>query len=74
MLFRSIDCLKTFDIIYGTTQGGPGTSSETLNLYIYTTGFNYFELGYASSILVVFFTIVMGVSVILMLLRRRAEV
>ena len=73
LLFRSIDCLKTFDIIYGTTQGGPGTASETLNLYIYTTGFNYFKLGYAASILVVFFTIVMSVSVMLTLLRRRVE-
>ncbi|TDG00245.1 carbohydrate ABC transporter permease [Paenibacillus piri] len=33
MLLRMIDALKTFDIIYATTQGGPGTSSETLNTY-----------------------------------------
>lgn len=45
LMFRSIDCLKTFDIIYGTTQGGPGFASETLNLYIYKTGFDYFRLG-----------------------------
>ena len=73
LLFRSIDALKTFDIIYGTTQGGPGFASETLNLYVYSQGFTYFELGYASTILVAFFTLVMSISVILMLLRRRAE-
>lgn len=73
LLFRSIDALKTFDIIYGTTQGGPGFASETLNLYIYSQGFTYFELGYASAVLVVFFTIVMSVSIMFLLLRRRSE-
>ena len=73
LLFRSIDALKTFDIIYGTTQGGPGFASETLNLYVYAQGFTYFELGYASAVLVVFFTIVMSVSVLFTLLRRRSE-
>ena len=73
LLFRSIDALKTFDIIFGTTQGGPGFASETLNLYIYTQGFTYFELGYAASILIFFFTLVMTVSIIFILLRRRSE-
>jgi multiple sugar transport system permease protein len=35
VLLRLIDALKTFDIIYATTQGGPGTSSQTLNIYGY---------------------------------------
>lgn len=73
LMFRSIDCLKTFDIIYGTTQGGPGFASETLNLYIYKTGFDYFRLGYAAAALVVFFTLVLSVSLLLIILRRRTE-
>lgn len=73
LMFRSIDCLKTFDIIYGTTQGGPGFASETLNLYIYKTGFDYFRLGYAAAALVVFFTLVLSVSLLLIVLRRRTE-
>lgn len=73
LMFRTIDALKTFDIIFATTQGGPGFSSETLNIYIYTQGFTYFELGYASSILVFFFVLVISISTIFMLLRRKAE-
>lgn len=73
LMFRSIDALKTFDIIFGTTQGGPGFASETINLYIYTQGFTYFELGYASAVLVFFFMIVMSVSMLFILLRRKAE-
>jgi multiple sugar transport system permease protein len=71
ILFRSIDSLKTFDIIFATTQGGPGFASETLNIYSYTTAFTYFQLGYASSILVVFFAIILAVSLVLIRLRKK---
>jgi multiple sugar transport system permease protein len=70
VLFRTIDALKTFDIIYVMTQGGPGNASETLNIYIFQTGFNYFHMGYASSLLVILFAIVMGISLLLTWLRR----
>jgi multiple sugar transport system permease protein len=70
VLFRTIDALKTFDIIYVMTQGGPGTASETLNIYVFQTGFNYFHMGYASSLLVVLFSLVLFVSLIMMRFRR----
>ena len=49
-LLRFIDCIKTFDIIYGMTGGGPGFSSETLNIYTYNQAFYYFNFGYASAL------------------------
>ncbi len=70
-LLRSIDALKTFDIIYTMTQGGPGFATETLNIYTYVQGFQYFQLGLASSLLVVFFAIVLGVSLLLAQVRNR---
>jgi multiple sugar transport system permease protein len=73
-LLRFIDCIKTFDIIYGMTGGGPGFSSETLNIYTYNQAFYYFNFGYASSLLVIFFTIVAGVSLLVAYSRRRLEV
>ena len=42
------DILRFFDIIYLTTQGGPGTSSTTLNILAYRRGFEFFDLGYVS--------------------------
>ncbi len=39
VLFRSIDCLKTFDIPYVLTQGGPGNLTEFMSLHIYRLGF-----------------------------------
>lgn len=70
VLFRSIDAIKTFDIIYVMTQGGPAFASENLNIYVFQSGFNYFHLGYASSLLIVLFAIVMSVSVLVIRFRR----
>ena len=72
MLFRAIDALKTFDIIFVMTQGGPSNASETINVLLFNQAFSYFNIGYASSIAVILFAIVMGVSLILMKVRRTA--
>jgi multiple sugar transport system permease protein len=72
LLFRSIDCLKTFDIIYVMTAGGPGFASETLNVYTFQVGLFYFHIGYACSLLVILFTLVLGVSLVLIKVRRGA--
>jgi multiple sugar transport system permease protein len=71
ILLRSIDCLKTFDIIFAMTRGGPGFATETLNTYTYVQSFEYFRLGQASSLLVVFFVIVLLVSLFFIQLRNR---
>ncbi len=73
LMFRSIDALKTFDIIYVITQGGPAYASETLNLYGFSQGFAYFNMGYASALLVLYFVLVMGVSYLFIRLRRAAS-
>ncbi len=73
-LLRLIDCLKTFDIIYVMTGGGPGDSSESMNIYSYLNSFQYFNFGYASALLVTFFVLVLGVSLLTILLRKKLEV
>ena len=72
-LLRLVDCLKTFDIIYTMTNGGPGTASETINVYTYQMSFQYFNFGYASALLMVFFSLVLGISLIVTYLRRGLE-
>jgi multiple sugar transport system permease protein len=73
MMLRLIDVLKTFDIIYSTTQGGPNNVSETLNIYGYTLAFQYFKLGMASSLLVMFFALVLGATLLMIWVRKRLE-
>ena len=72
MMFRTIDALKTFDIIYVITGGGPAYASETLNLYAFSQGFAYFNMGYASALLALYFILVMGTSLLFIRLRRAA--
>ena len=55
MVLRTVDALKTFDIIYAMTGGGPGYASETLNVMGFKYSFEYFRLGQASVILVFLF-------------------
>jgi multiple sugar transport system permease protein len=54
LLFRIIDGFKvsTFDPIFIMTKGGPGSITQTLNIYAFLTGFEWFNLGYASAIVV----------------------
>jgi multiple sugar transport system permease protein len=70
-VIRLIDALKTFDTIYVITLGGPGTSSETLNILLYQTAFAYYDLGYGSAIVVVFFLLILLISLLLLRVRQR---
>lgn len=72
-MIRMIDALKTFDTIYVITQGGPGTASETINLYLYLQAFSFYQVGKSSAVVVVFFALVIGLSLLLFWLRRRAD-
>jgi multiple sugar transport system permease protein len=71
-LFRSIDLLKTFDIIYSTTGGGPGTASQTLNLFIYQTSFRDNLFGQGAAMVTIFVALVLGVALIFGRFRRAA--
>lgn len=71
IVLRSIDTLKLFDTIFAMTQGGPGTASETLNIYVFRMAFQYFRMGYASSVVVAFLVIILFVTLLLIKLRRR---
>jgi len=44
LLIRSLDALKVFEYVYVITEGGPGTSTETLQYYIYKIGFGFYRL------------------------------
>ena len=52
-LFRLIDSIKAFPLIFLLTGGGPGSVTEVTNYYAYLVAFNFGELGYSSAITVV---------------------
>lgn len=70
-ILRSVDLLRFFDIIYITTQGGPGNASNTLNIYGFRKGFEFFEIGYASALMITLSAIVFGAVLVLTQARQR---
>lgn len=52
-LFRLIDSIKAFPLIYILTDGGPGTVTEVTNFYAFIQAFNFSYLGFSSAITVV---------------------
>jgi len=69
-VLRSVDLLRFFDVIYITTQGGPGTASTTLNILAYRRGFEFFDIGYASAMMVTLSALVFGSVLVFARLRR----
>lgn len=70
-LFRLIDSLKAFPLIFVLTEGGPGTATEATNFYIYLQGFAFGSLGYGSSmaVLMLALTLVLALGIMRTLLR-----
>ncbi|ROT33379.1 sugar ABC transporter permease [Micromonospora sp. HM5-17] len=62
ILLRGIDALKTFDILYATKGRGGGSyhEVETLNVYAYGLSFDYNKYGISSTVLIIFFLIIIG--------------
>lgn len=73
VLLRSIDALKTFDILYATKGKGGGSSHEveTLNIYAYSLSFDYNEYGLSSAVLIIFTLLIALVCAVLIWIRTR---
>jgi multiple sugar transport system permease protein len=72
-IIRSIDAVKAFDTIFVITQGGPGTASETINIYLYLQAFAFYNIGYASAVVVVFFVVIVALSLMLLYARQKTQ-
>jgi multiple sugar transport system permease protein len=52
-LFRIFDAVKTFDIVYVVTKGGPGNATQLLSYEVWLKGFFENQLGYAAALSVI---------------------
>lgn len=66
-----IGAFQIFDPIQIITQGGPQDSTKTIIMYLYEQGFQSFEMGYAAAVALLVFVIVMAVTVLQFVVRRR---
>lgn len=69
-LFRTILAFKVFDEVYLLTSGGPGTSTEIVNLHLYKVFFEQNQLGYGALLSLA----VIAAIVAFLLVARRAQV
>ncbi|MCG6885221.1 MAG: sugar ABC transporter permease [Silicimonas sp.] len=76
VLFRTIETFKLFDIVYIITEGGPGSSTETIAVYLYRTAFQFFKTSQSSALayIVLFIVIVLTNLYLYAVNRRAAEV
>ncbi len=63
LIFRTLDAFRVFDAIYVLTGGGPANTTETLSIYAYKVLFQTLQFGYGSTLSVVVFLCVGGISI-----------
>lgn len=59
LIFRIMEALAIFPIIFVMTSGGPAGGTETVNFYAYVAGFSFLKVGYASAIIISFLAILL---------------
>jgi multiple sugar transport system permease protein len=75
LLFRIIDCMRVFDIVFVLTEGGPSNGTVVYPFLVYMQGFRYYNVGYAAALswlLVIFVSLLAG-TLISVLLRSSVQ-
>ena len=72
-MFRLIDSVKAFPLVFLLTGGGPGSVTEVTNYYAYLLAFDFNEIGYSSAVTIVMLLLVVAVSLGVVWMGRRRE-
>ena len=73
LAIRTMDSLRLFDEAYILTGGGPGRSTETMSLFIYTNSFSFFHIGYGSALAIILLIFLMIITIFYMRLIYKRE-
>jgi multiple sugar transport system permease protein len=73
LLFRTVDVLRTFDLVYLLTHGGPGSRTEVVGMYIYRYGFESFNMGITSATSILLFLLTLVVCLVYLRLIVRGQ-
>lgn len=65
LMLRIADVVKEFDKIFVMTEGGPGTSSETVNYLSYRVNFRYFQMGNGSALVIIILLFIVLFSILI---------
>jgi multiple sugar transport system permease protein len=64
LIIRSMDALRTFELPFNLTDGGPVSATETLSLYAYKTIFEFVEFNSGAAIVIVQFLVIFALSLV----------
>ena len=71
IVIRVIDTLKVFDIVFGTTGGGPGIATEMIQTYVYRSAYSYQQIGKAMAVMILFSILILAISLLLQSFQER---
>lgn len=70
-IITTISSFQVFDLIYLMTEGGPQNSTNVLVYWLYQNAFEFFNIGKASAIAYVLFAIILSLTLIQWVLRKK---
>jgi multiple sugar transport system permease protein len=73
VLLRMIAAIKTYDLIYVLTKGGPGFKTETMSYYVYLMAFRKLSMGDAAAQSFILLVIILIFSLILIKVMERRQ-
>jgi ABC-type sugar transport system permease subunit len=73
MVISIIKTAQSFSIVYTLTNGGPADATKVLPYLVYENAFGFFRMGYASSIAVLMFVVLLGLTIVQFRLLRTPE-
>ncbi len=74
LLFRTIETFKLFDVVYIITAGGPGSSTETIAVFVYRMAFQFFKTSQSSALsYILLFVVIVLTNLYLYAVNRREQ-
>ena len=70
IVINSINAFQIFAEPYILTEGGPGDASRTVVMYIYEQGFEFFNMGYAATVALSLFAVILSLTLVQFRLSR----
>lgn len=70
VLFRVITAIKTYDLIYVLTKGGPGTTTEVISYHIYKQAYTFLNTGYSSAMSYLLLLVILLISTLFVRVSR----
>lgn len=73
VVLQVVGSLRSFDLIWVMTMGGPNHATEVLPLHLFVNAFSYFKIGYGSVVGVIIFILAIGLTGIIRKLMSLAD-